>query len=355
MEEIHLLLEKGILAPSADNLQPWKFRVGEQRIDLFLDEARVKNFCDAGFLAPYVSAGAVIENIRVAASSLGFEITVQPFPEPRHPFYVASLGFAPSARKTHPHFPILEKRVTNRSFYQPWRKIEPSLYPRLESAVPKEKGFRLLWIKRKEPSYRKLSHLVGKADEMRFENARLHREFFEILRFDPDEVTKTKDGLDVRTLGGGAETKFLLRLMTSWKRLSFLNRFGLSRLFNLYARLQMASSQAAGLLIGPTQKPEDYLRGGEIMERLWHEITCSGLALQPMEAIPIFILNLQLTGGSDFSPAQKGRLEAMKKDFFEIFGIHDEQSLILFFRMGYGPPVRHRSLRRPLESFMKGR
>ena len=140
MEEIHLLLEKGILAPSADNLQPWKFRVGEQQIDLFLDEARVKNFCDAGFLAPYVSAGAVIENIRVAASSLGLEITVQPFPEPRHSFYVASLGFAPSARKTHPHFPMLEKRVTNRSFY-PVAEDRALSLPKTRISRPQRKGF----------------------------------------------------------------------------------------------------------------------------------------------------------------------------------------------------------------------
>ena len=37
-------------------------------IDLYLDKDRLANFCDVGLVAPYISAGAVIENISVAAA-----------------------------------------------------------------------------------------------------------------------------------------------------------------------------------------------------------------------------------------------------------------------------------------------
>ncbi|MBI4115672.1 MAG: hypothetical protein HY447_03750 [Candidatus Omnitrophica bacterium] len=351
-EEIRTVLTKGILAPSADNLQPWKFRIGENQIDLFLDEARVKSFCDAGYLAPYISAGAVIENIRVAASSHGYDIRVGYFPEKDNELFVASLTLFDGSKEKHPHHRALPARVTNRNLYNRKQKIDSSIFLRLQSIAQEGKGFRLLWIEKKNPKFQQLARLVGRADQLRFENKRLHRELLETLRFSQGEAAKTKDGLDIRTLGGGPGSGILFRWIASWSRLQALNKIGLSRLFNNYAFFQMMSSQAAGFLIGPTQKREDYVFGGEMMERIWHEATLHDLAIQPMEAIPIFIINLQTTGAQDLTTEQRKSVEELRKNFFAIFGISDQNSLIFFFRVGYAKKVQIRSQRRPVESFV---
>ncbi len=346
------IVQKGITAPSADNLQPWRFRIREKGIDLYLDEGRVKNFCDVDYLTPYISAGAVIENMRLAASHHGFGMTSVYFPETRNPLFAAALAFSSRTPETHPHYDAIHLRLTNRKFYKPWRKANPSLFSNLESFVSTERGFRLLWVERQRDIFRKLSFLVGEGDQMRFENQRLHREFFETIRFTKRLATQTQDGLDIRTLEAGPFASFLFRIMVSWNRVKALNLLGLSSLFRIYARMQMRSSLAAGLLVGPGQESHHCVKGGEVMERLWHEITCQGLSLQPMEAIPIFIMNLQRNGGRDFSPKQLETLERIKREFFEIFGIDDQKSLILFFRVGYANRVRVRSVRRPVESFL---
>ncbi len=87
-DEILQILRKGVLAPSADNLQPWKFLIYPEKsqVDFFLDPERIKNFCDAGLRVPCISAGAVIENIRLEAAYLGCDLDVVYFPVPRDAF-----------------------------------------------------------------------------------------------------------------------------------------------------------------------------------------------------------------------------------------------------------------------------
>ena len=389
---LRTILEKGILAPSADNLQPWKFCIrqpetekgpgpesgpGPFSVDLFIDESRSKSFCDAGYLAPYISAGAVIENMRVAAQGVNCEVDVEYLPKPSHAPYVARIRFRKKAGESQPHAhaQALESRITNRKFYHPRQEINPAAFRNLEAivdptgsdpAVVRQRtnppglrrrgqapsGFRLLWMKRQNPIYPRLARLIGEADQLRFEVERLHEELMEIMRLDPARAGELKDGLDLRTLETGPGGYLLFKIISSWKRLSVANFFGFSRTMKFLSERQMLSSGAAGLLVAPTQEPADFIRGGELMERLWHAITVDGLFIQPMEAIPIFILNFQRTGGADFRPIQRWKVEDMKKRFFRFFGVTDKNGLILFFRMGRASPPSVKSIRRPLESFL---
>ncbi|OGW85426.1 MAG: hypothetical protein A3C35_03375 [Omnitrophica bacterium RIFCSPHIGHO2_02_FULL_46_11] len=351
-EDIRQILERGILAPSADNLQPWKFKPGQDQIDFFLDSERIKNFCDEGYLVPYLSAGAAIENMRVEATYLGYCLDASYFPKEGDPLWVATLHFKPAESEHHPHYSALKQRVTNRKFYEQWRTIDTSIYSKLEHMVSQEKGFKLLWMKKNHSSFRELCCLLGKADQLRFENERLHKELIETLRFNQEDTQKTKDGLDLRTLESGAGGELMFKLVRSWQRLKLLNSVGLSFLFNLYTQFQLLTSQAVGLIAAPTHKPLDYTVGGEIMERVWHEITCEGLAIQPMEALPIFIINLLQTGGHDFDNKQRRKLEELKRQFLSLFELSDQNGLILLFRMGHAEKPKIHSLRRPLESFL---
>ena len=351
-EDFHPILEKGILAPSADNLQPWKFKLGQDQMDVFLDSDRIKNFCDEGYLVPYLSAGAVIENMRVAATHSGYRLSTAYFPNRNDPLWVATLQFRSANPESHPHYAALTQRVTNRKFYTLWKKVDDPIYSKLEHLVSPERGFKLVWIKKKHPSFRKLSPLLGAADQLRFENERLHQELIETLRFNEKEVQKTKDGLDLKTLESGIGGELIFKLARSWKRLNLLNALGMSSLFNFYTQAQLFTSQAVGLIMAPSYKPLDYVVGGELMEKIWHELTLNHLAIQPMEALPIFILNLRLTEGRNFGEKQRKKLEELKRDFLSLFGISETNGLILLFRLGYAKRPKTHSLRRPRESFL---
>lgn len=349
--EVLRLIEFGILAPSADNLQPWKFKILDLQIDLFLDSGYVQNFCDENLLAPYLSAGAVIENIRIAATEIGYSLSVSYFPEANHSKFVASLQFKPNGSNRNPHLAAIKNRLTNRKFYSS-QIIDGSVYENLRQLVQAEKEFDLIWIKKADSRYKRLCQLLGDADQLRFENKRLHKEFIGTIRFSKHEREQTKDGLDIRTLEAGPGSIFLFRLISSWKRLSFMNKLGMSQIFNVYTRLQLQTSQACGLIISKKDTPIDYVLGGEIMEKFWHEATLQNLSLQPMEALPIFLINLKETGCPEFDETQQRKLKKLKETFYSLFPIQESNGLIFLFRIGYSRPPKVRSMRRDLESFL---
>lgn len=349
--ELRSILEEGILAPSADNMQPWKFQIRGDQVDLYLDREEWAPFVDRANQSLYTSAGAVIENMRVAAAQLGHCIHPSYFPDPSHQTLVATLRFESIREKGHRHYSVLDQRVTNRKFYDGRRKIHHSTYQKLgELAAQAE--FHLLWVKKEEPAYSKLARLIGKSDQLRFENQRIHEAFIETVRFDDAETQRLRDGLNPKTFEVGPAGTLLFQWIKTWARLRILNYLGMSRGFNFYARLQVQTSQALGLMVQDNQRPIDYVRGGEIMERVWHEITCQGLAIQPMMALPIFITDQVHNQGLSFHPPQRMKLEAMKREFYSIFQIREENGLTFLFRIGYAKPPSARSLRRPLDSFL---
>ena len=350
--QVSEILKKGILAPSADNLQPWKFRVLENGVDLLLNPELLASYCDEGYAAPYLSAGAVLENIRVAASAFGAGIRADYFPETDHPLKPIHIDWVPGGAKQHPHLSSLEKRCTNRKFYKASTPVPDSVFRALENQSDPNSGYRLLWLKQVNAHYKDLASLIGEADQLRFEIFRLHQELMKVMRFSDKEAKETRDGLPLNSLDAGPSAGLMFGLIRSWNRLQFLNTLGMSFSFNLYAKLQMLSSQACGLIVAPGKAPEHYVRGGEIMQRIWHEEAAQGLALQPMEALPIFLINSELTSGRDLSGEQRKKLENMKSRFTYLFGLKPWQGLILLFRIGYASPPGGRSLRRPLETFM---
>ena len=356
-QEIDFILERGVLAPSADNLQPWKFKIFQPSagtgIFLYLDPDRLKNFCDTALLMPYASAGAVIENIRIASQHLGYEINLHYFPKSEDINCVAQIAFLKSQTKGHPFEEWLKIRITNRNFYEPKHIIQESFYKSCRETVKKNSGFDLFWVKGDDKRFSELSAIIGQSDQIRFENKRLHKELFEVMRLDKDALNKRRDGLDIRSLDAGPGSSFLFKWIASWPRLQMMNYLGLSRIFNLYAKLQTQSSQALGLLTAPTQNPKDYVLGGELMERIWLMAAANEIAMQPMEALPIFILNLQQNHSENFSPAHLNQLKTLKDKFFTLFRINDQNGLILLFRIGYAKKLASaHSPRRPLSEFL---
>ena len=359
-DQIKPVLEKAILAPSADNMQPWKFRLSDDGVDLFLTKNRDPHLLEVGLKSLYVSVGAVIENIRVAALHHGYRAIPSHFPEGQDPTFVARIRFETSPIHEHPHYFALEQRATNRKFYNLSRQINDAIYQKLRETVEQSaaanqissQSYRLVWIKRKNPGYRPLCRMISFADQLRYESPKIHREFMETVRFSKAETESTCDGLDIRTFEAGPCAPVLFNLIRSWPRLRLLNWLGLSRMFNFYSWLQLMSSQAIGLLVGPTHSNADYINGGETMERLWHEITLQGLAIQPMMALPIFLLCRVLNYDQGFGQEQNAKLDQLQREFISLFGITKDNALIFLFRMGYAKSPTARSLRRPLESFL---
>ena len=121
---------------------------------------------------------------------------------------------------------------------------------------------------------------------------------------------------------------------------------------NQYTQRQVFSSSGVGLITAPGKADLDYVHGGEKMERLWHEATRLGYSLQPMMAIPVFLLNLDLGNLSCFDSAKQSQIRRLRERFFSLLRIPESDTPLFLFRLGKAKDPKTRSLRRPLDSFI---
>ncbi len=75
--KLEFLLRYAILAPSGYNSQPWKFKIDENKIEIYSDFSKKRGVVDPRNREIYVSVGAALENLLIAAKHFGFDTKVK--------------------------------------------------------------------------------------------------------------------------------------------------------------------------------------------------------------------------------------------------------------------------------------
>jgi hypothetical protein len=90
-------------APSAHNAQPWRWRVSNGVLDLFLDAERMSQFADPEGRLATISCGAALHHARLTLAAQGWRVTVTRRPDAADPAHLARLhidGAAPVSPDT---------------------------------------------------------------------------------------------------------------------------------------------------------------------------------------------------------------------------------------------------------------
>jgi len=120
-EKLKFLLRYAILAPSSHNTQPWKFLVGEDELQVFVDETRWLKVADPDRRDLYISVGCALENLLIAAEHFGYSHQIEYFPEGEDSL-VAMVKLTPKEKREKPHdhtlFKAIPRRHTNRTLYE---------------------------------------------------------------------------------------------------------------------------------------------------------------------------------------------------------------------------------------------
>jgi hypothetical protein len=117
-DQIAFLLRYAVLAPSAHNTQPWKFRIVDEGVEVFADYSLRLPIIDPDDRELLMSVGASITNLRVAAAWFGFESTVLYQSRSEQSVPVAVVAIRETCLpdpKLVALFPAIRRRHTNRS------------------------------------------------------------------------------------------------------------------------------------------------------------------------------------------------------------------------------------------------
>ncbi|MFZ1909948.1 MAG: hypothetical protein WAU52_12775 [Burkholderiales bacterium] len=303
------LLRYAILAPSARNAQPWRFRIAGGRINLHADLARWQRIADPNQRELRVSLGCALENLLIAAEHFGFGHEVSYFGRDQMHSLAATVDLN-DAHKPEPYraanlFPAITRRRTSHARYRS-RSVSATMLGKLRAC---ESDLKINLLLTQDAAIRQaVDKLMLQADAL--------------LLADP----KYRDEL-AECIGGG-------NFGGPWL-LSTLQQFAVAhlRVEGLLARRDHAALMSApvfGLISGRVAGPEYELKAGQLLERLYLAASGLGLCLQPVSQL--------------LEP------EKVKTRFARLFGAGGVP--LLPFRLGYGDLPPHPTPRRALDDVL---
>jgi len=355
-DHLHQIMEAGIQAPSGDNTQPWTFRLIHAGVLLSIVPKVPETLFDVAHEALYISAGAVLENMRFMSQALGYASTVRYFPLKGDELCVAEIKF--KANHEIPKIPnameIIKARCTNRRPYHLHQKIPPAVYAELEREVSRYAGHKLILLKRFDPKFKRLVRITCQMTNMRFEIKSVFEDFFRQIHFPSKSDESILHGMDARTFEMDPFTLRASKFLSTWERQRIVIKLGLNWTPYLFIMLRFWASQALGLIVVASHAPKDVVQGGESMLRLWRLLTKHGVSMQPMDDIPVFMTSLTLRPNKFLNAKQREEVKKYQREVLRILNVQAHQAMILLFRVGYAKPPSFRALRRPLQTFIKG-
>lgn len=344
-EVLEAVTEAGVMAPSGDNLQPWRFLWDGNCLRVLIDRSRDSSLYNVRDLASFIAIGAAIENIVIAASSRGYSMEIVVFPDGDAADTVASISFRDGAEPD-PLASVISERCANRRPYD-GRRLAPHIIDSLEREVTQFERIRIHWIDG-ATRLKRLAKAVMIGDRLLFENSLLHSHFFSCLRWTSQEAERTRDGLPVVTLELGRLAAAALTTLASWRLVRFLNCLGLSRIVSRQGEKLIRSSSVAALLSVDEVSPPTMLEAGRAFQRLWLRATVLKLSLQPMTGFIFLQLRCVLGELSGLTEGQVKLLSAARDRLFDTVSSLQNSVPVMLVRLGWACPPSGRTLRRPL-------
>ena len=334
--DLKAIVEAGTMAPSGDNLQPWKFFADHTGVDVYVDPAATHDIYDFRRRGSLASVGAAVENIVVAAEHFGRAVEVKLFPSRDNPDLVARINFTgapmPPADEKDLYLEI-RRRAVNRNLYKniPLTPEQKETFTSLPHAMRVSGSVRFVEASEKR---RALARVLNNSDRLLFLNRPLHDGLFKYFRWTPKEIEEKRDGLDVKTLGLAKADQGMLRLLQSWPLTQLFGFFGAADIVAKKTEQQYSTGSAIIAIVRENDSEEDFLTGGRMSERLWLMADRMGLSVHPSFGFVILGQRVTANEVSMFTPKQIKMIAGSYDTIKEAFSVREHETIVMLFRIG---------------------
>lgn len=266
-DDAELLLRAAVRAPSLHNTQPWAFAFGVRHVEVYADATRHLRHTDSTGRALHVSCGAALFNLRAAAAHLGMHPRVRVLPDADDPTLIALVEV--DHRHDRPgsldaYYRAVWLRRTNRLPFRD-RRIPVSVIGRLAEATTVEGA--MLRVTDDEPEVARVVELLREADRAeRADRARVSERHAWVGGH------RRREGIPIGSLGPRPT-----RQDAAFRDLGYaVSTVRESATFEQATTIAMLSTEQ--------DRPVDWVRAGQALERVLLEATLSGLSVSFLNA-----------------------------------------------------------------------
>lgn len=342
-EDIEKILSISVSAPSGENCQPWKFVVTGDRVDIFNipeKDLSLYNFKQRGSL---IAHGALIENIVISASQLGYSTQVILLGKSSEN-HISTIVFSETSPSKERLFDSIKKRTSNRFPYKKTPLSGPEIET-LRKSLPSDSRNLVFFVNDKN-RIKKIAKALTVSDQILFENQEIHDFLFEHIIWNEEEAKAKKSGFYIKELGLPPPIEKIFRFLRKWNRVKIFNKFGFSKMAAKGNVRLYASSGAMVAVAVESDDPASFINAGRLTQRIWLESTNMGLVAQPVTGVIFFMQRVGEGAGGEFSEDHKRMVKDAYKEISEIFGPTDK-TLSMLLRIGYPTKDAPKSLRLP--------
>lgn len=339
---LHRLVEAALSAPSGDNCQPWRFGWDGRTLRVRFVPDRAASLYDVRDLASCVALGALLLNLRLAARSHRLSPAVELFPAGEEVGVVARVRFAPAETGPDELADAIARRCVNRWPYRRGPLPEP-VRRALVAEAQSVAGVHLAW--REGPPMDPVASLAAANDRLLFENRPLHDGLYRWLRWSPQDVAATRDGMPIGTLGLHRLEYPGFRLLGRWGVARLAATVGLTRALPLRSRLVYRRSAAIGLVSVARPERQLFVQAGEAIQRLWLRATSLGVAFQPITGVTFLLLRLRLGEDAELANPHRAAIERLGRRLDELIPEARGLTPVMLFRVGLARPPAERAPR----------
>lgn len=340
---IKKMIELGVMAPSGGNSKPWQFRMREDGVDIFgLPEKdhRILNFRDRG---TWIAHGALIENMVIAANSLGYEAALQIFPEKKEPHLTARIDFHEGQKRDQALAAAIPGRATNRKPYSP-KALTAEEKNALINASKAISGGHMDLVEEKE-KIRVLGVASSVNEIVTLEEPELHRLFVHEIAWTAAEEKARGGGLFLETMELPPPQKFILaHVLRHWGAMNIMGKVGFARMIARDNAKVYSRAAAMGAIIVP-DSDSAFIDAGRIMERVWLEATNLGLSVQLLTGV--LFMHQRIRSGDPFGLSEN-HIKMVTGAYGDIASCFpSDGSIALLFRIGHGDAPSAYSIKTP--------
>lgn len=273
------LVSSAILASNPHNSQPWLFRVGDSRIDLFADRRRNIGTVDPFLREMYLGIGCALENLLLTARTNGYEYDLTLTPDRSDPAHAARIELSPAEADTSPLYTAIPDRHTDRAAYDTERPVSQETLDEL-AGLGDDPDVETFWFTAPEER-RRVGDLTVSATEDFVADGELARDSHEWFRHDWDELQRERDGVTLDATGLSDFMRIGSKMLPETSE-EQSNQFWLAA-----TRDRHVSTAAAFGMIAVRDGRNDAqrMRAGRLWQRMHLWATTEGLAMHPLNQI----------------------------------------------------------------------